>query len=83
MESSPSIWHLLHNVKLTVKIFSNFVAFLENVYFIGRNVHRTSRTVVLLVDGKKADILRMYTFIINSFYPGFRPSNSMFFSYFC
>ena len=28
-KSSPSIWHLLHNVKLTVKISSIFVAFLE------------------------------------------------------
>ena len=31
MKSSPSIWHLLHNVKLTVKILSIFVAFLENM----------------------------------------------------
>ena len=30
-KSSPSIWLLLHNVKSTVKIFSNFVAFLENI----------------------------------------------------
>ena len=28
-----SIWHLLHNVKSTVKISSIFVAFLENVNF--------------------------------------------------
>ena len=33
MKSSPSIWHLLHNVKLTVKISSIFVAFLENMNF--------------------------------------------------
>ena len=32
-KSSPSIWHLLHNVKSTVKILSNFVAFLENINF--------------------------------------------------
>ena len=32
-KSSPLIWHLLHNVKLTVKILSNFVAFLENINF--------------------------------------------------
>ena len=32
-KSSSSIWHLLHNVKLTVKISSNFVAFLENINF--------------------------------------------------
>ena len=29
-KSSPLIWHLLHNVKLTVKISSFFVAFSEN-----------------------------------------------------
>ena len=33
MKSSPSIWHLLHNVKSKVKIFSNFVAFLQNINF--------------------------------------------------
>ena len=33
MKSTPSIWHLLHNVKLTVKILSIFVAFLENMNF--------------------------------------------------
>ena len=33
MKSSPSIWHLLRNVKLTVKISSIFVAFLENMNF--------------------------------------------------
>ena len=33
MKSLPSIWHLLHNVKKTVKIFSIFVAFLENINF--------------------------------------------------
>ena len=32
-KSSPSIWHLLDNVKLTVKILSIFVAFLENKNF--------------------------------------------------
>ena len=32
-KSSPSIWHLLHNVKSTVKILSIFVAFLENLNF--------------------------------------------------
>ena len=30
MKFSLSIWHLLHNVKSTVKIWSNLVAFLEN-----------------------------------------------------
>ena len=34
MKSSPSIWHLLHNIKSMVKILSNFVAFLENINFI-------------------------------------------------
>ena len=33
MKSSPSIWHLLHSVKSTVKISSIFVAFLENMNF--------------------------------------------------
>ena len=33
MKSPPSIWHLLHNVKSTVKILSIFVAFLENINF--------------------------------------------------
>ena len=32
-KSSPSIWHLLHNVKSRVKILSIFVAFLENMNF--------------------------------------------------
>ena len=31
MKSSQSIWNLLHNVKLMVKISSIFVAFLENM----------------------------------------------------
>ena len=33
MISSPSIWHLLQNVKSTVKILKNFVTFLENMNF--------------------------------------------------
>ena len=33
MKSSASIWHLLHNVKSSVKILSIFVAFLENMNF--------------------------------------------------
>ena len=33
-KSSPSIWQLLHNAKLTMKISSIFVAFLENTNFI-------------------------------------------------
>ena len=36
MKSSPSIWHLLHNVKFTLKISSIFVAFLENMNFNGK-----------------------------------------------
>ena len=32
-KSSPSIWHLPRTVKSTVKISSNFVAFLENTNF--------------------------------------------------
>ena len=28
-----TIWHLLHNLKSTVKILSNFVVFLENINF--------------------------------------------------
>ena len=34
IKSSPLIWHLLHNVKSTGKIWSNFVALLENINFI-------------------------------------------------
>ena len=33
MKSSPSIWHYVVSVKLTVKILSIFVAFLENMNF--------------------------------------------------
>ena len=33
MKSSTQTWHLLHNVKSTVKISSIFVAFLENINF--------------------------------------------------
>ena len=33
MKSSPTIWHLLHNVKSTVKISSICVAFLKNMNF--------------------------------------------------
>ena len=33
MNSSPLIWHLLHNVELRMKISSIFVAFLENMIF--------------------------------------------------
>ena len=45
MKSSPSTWHLLHNVKSTVKISSHFVAFLENINFkslfvIGSDISR-------------------------------------------
>ena len=36
MKSTPSNWHLLHNVKLTVKILSIFVAFLENMNFMNK-----------------------------------------------
>ena len=32
-KSSPSIWHLLHSVKSTVKILPIFVSFLENMNF--------------------------------------------------
>ena len=35
MKSSQSIWQLIHTVKLTVKISSIFVAFLENMNFNG------------------------------------------------
>ena len=33
MKSSPSIWRYVVNVKLTVKISSIFVAFLDNMNF--------------------------------------------------
>ena len=32
-KKATKIWHLLHNVKLTVNILSNVVAFLENIKF--------------------------------------------------
>ena len=34
MKSSPSIWHYVVKVKLTVKILSIYVAFLENMFTI-------------------------------------------------
>ena len=37
MKSSPSIWHLIHNVKSKVKIWSIFVAYLENIDFKNEN----------------------------------------------
>ena len=37
MKSSPSIWHYVVSVKLTVKISSIFVAFLENTSFTFHN----------------------------------------------
>ena len=33
-KSSPLVWHLVHNIKSTVRILSNFVAFLENINFM-------------------------------------------------
>ena len=39
-KSSPSIWHLLHNVKCTAKIFVKFVAFLKNIN-LNKNVFST------------------------------------------
>ena len=38
IKSSPSIWHLLHSVKSTVKILSIFVAFSENINFTFPNI---------------------------------------------
>ena len=43
-KSSPSIWHLLHNVKSTEKISSIFVAFLENT-----NLKKMTTTLALKV----------------------------------
>ena len=37
VETSPSIWHLLYNVKSRVKISSISMAFLENMNFIVKN----------------------------------------------
>ena len=34
MQSSPPIWHYVVSVKSSVKILSNFVAFLENINFM-------------------------------------------------
>ena len=38
MESSPSIWRYIVNVKSTVRISSIFVAFLENTNFMTTNL---------------------------------------------
>ena len=56
MKSSPSIWHLLHNVKLTVKISSIFVAFLENMNFLTFDQIRSSidKNVLKFMYSKKA-----------------------------
>ena len=56
MKSSPSIWHLLNNVKWPVKILSIFVAFLENlnvrVFLEGHknwwNLHRLFDTYYIM-----------------------------------
>ena len=47
MKSSPSIWHLLHIVKLMVKISSIFVAFLENIYFNHEIIHVYLNFIIL------------------------------------
>ena len=45
-KSSPLIWHLLHNVKLTVKISSIIVAFLKDMNFdISGCIFRQNMTV--------------------------------------
>ena len=46
MKSSPSISHLLHNVKSRVKISSILVAFLENMNF-------SKSTIVYPIEPKK------------------------------
>ena len=46
-KSSPSIWHLLHNVKSTGKIWSIFVAFLENMNFNSSLIFRIIWYLVL------------------------------------
>ena len=50
MKSSPSIWHLLHNVKSTVKISSIFVAFLENMNF--KNLSLTKGQLISKANSK-------------------------------
>ena len=47
MKSSPPIWHYVVSVKSSVKILSNFVAFLENTDFI--NNTNTNKTLKLLI----------------------------------
>ena len=47
MKYSPSIWHLLHIVKLMVKISSIFVAFLENIYFNHEIIHVYLNFIIL------------------------------------
>ena len=51
-KSSPLIWCLLHSVKLTVKILSIFVAFLENMNFNKKNM-KLSHIYLAVFQNKK------------------------------
>ena len=54
MKSSQLIWRLLHSVKLTVKISSIFVAFLENM-----NFKKSATSIAIII--KVMDIVMMST----------------------
>ena len=56
MKSSPSIWHLLHNVKSTVKISSIFGAFLENTNFNFKCTFERVETIVFDLEEKKVKV---------------------------
>ena len=62
MKSSPSIWNLLHNAKLMVKILSIFVAFLENMNMNFFIYLKCPNFVVLLL----FDFIKVLSFIRES-----------------
>ena len=56
VKSSPSIWHLLHNVKyVDGEDFLNFMAFLENKNFT-TSCHKETCKVQILWEGHKISI---------------------------
>ena len=58
-KSSLSILYLLHNVKSTVKISSNFVAFLKNINFKKQD-RIVNRIKITLNESCKEENLNMY-----------------------
>ena len=60
------IWHLLHNVKSTVKISSNFVAFLENINFkdfYPVSVRAEILKIVALLFGRNDVFIKSFQFL--------------------